>query len=209
MIRAILSGATIIVSELPACIWRYESFPGMSMSKPLCPWCLIVPMSYPHSTSFATICSMSVVLPELWRPTKLIAGLSLSKHVVLWEVYATIVRVLELIAGAKICKQLRKHAYACTYWYCIVAWAICVVHRIIFCVTEDASGVITPFYKPCIRATILDVSYLFLCLMPYVLQKKKRLTCFDVEYNKTVERMQLRTLFAHVKRRALPMNVSW
>ncbi|CRH74126.1 Uncharacterised protein [Chlamydia trachomatis] len=135
VIRAILSGATIMVSELPACMWRYESFPGMSMSKPLCPWCLIVPMSYPHSTSFATICSMSVVLPELWRPTKLIAGLSLSKHVVLWEVYATIVRVLELIAGAKICKQLRKHAYACTYWYCIVAWAICVVHRIIFCVT--------------------------------------------------------------------------
>ncbi|KXB51761.1 hypothetical protein HMPREF3190_01100 [Umbribacter vaginalis] len=122
--------------------------------------------------------------------------------------YATIVRVLELIAGAKICKQLRKHAYACTYWYCIVAWAICVVHRIIFRVTEDASGVITPFYKPVFIAPYL-MSRICFCASCATFYKKKRPTCFDVEYNKTVERMQLRTLFAHVKRRALPMNVSW
>ena len=45
------------------------------MSKPTWLWCLTLPTSWPRATSSAISCSMSVVFPELCRPTMEIAGL--------------------------------------------------------------------------------------------------------------------------------------
>ena len=72
--RATWPGAAMTVSVAPAARWRYESLPGMSMSKPWWEWCLMLPTSNPRAVSSAITRSISVVLPELCLPTNATAG---------------------------------------------------------------------------------------------------------------------------------------